>query len=71
MRRTACSIRFGTAIAPGAPPRRWMPARTVPAIRGCTLIVNFPGSPRAIGEAGAAIAVALPHAIEIMRGGGH
>ena len=50
---------------------RWMLARNVAAIRGGTLIVNFPGSPRAIGEAGAAIAVALPHAIEIMRGGGH
>ncbi len=52
---------------------RWMLARNVAAIRGSTLVVNFPGSPRAIGEAGAAIAAALPHAIAILRGdaGGH
>ncbi len=48
---------------------RWMLARNVAAIRGSTLIVNFPGSPRAIGEAGAAIAAALPHAVAILRGG--
>jgi len=48
---------------------RWMLARNVAAIRGSTLIINFPGSPRAIGEAGAAIAAALPHAVAILRGG--
>lgn len=47
---------------------RWMLARNVAAIRGSSLIVNFPGSPKAIGEAGAAIAAALPHAIELLRG---
>lgn len=47
----------------------WMLSRGVAAIRGSTLIVNFPGSPKAIGEAGAAIAEALPHAVGLLRGG--
>ncbi len=47
----------------------WMLSRGVAGIRGGTLIVNFPGSPRSIGEAGAAIAGALPHALELLAGG--
>ncbi len=47
----------------------WMLSRNVAAIRGATLIVNFPGSPKAIGEAGEAIAEALPHALRLLRGG--
>lgn len=47
---------------------RWMLSRNVAAIRGTTLIVNFPGSPSAISEAGEAIAHALPHAIALLRG---
>ena len=51
----------------------WMLSRNVAAIRGRTLVVNFPGSPKAIGEAGEAIAEALPHAVALLRGetGGH
>ena len=48
--------------------KHWMLSRNVAAIRGRTLIVNFPGSPRAIGEAGEAIAEALPHALRLLRG---
>lgn len=47
----------------------WMLSRNVAAIRGRTLIINFPGSPKAIGEAGAAIEEALPHALQLLRGG--
>jgi molybdopterin adenylyltransferase len=47
----------------------WMLSRGVAGIRGRTLIVNFPGSPRSIGQAGAAIADALPHALELLAGG--
>jgi molybdenum cofactor synthesis domain-containing protein len=47
----------------------WMLSRGTAGIRGTTLIVNFPGNPKAIGEAGAAIAGALPHAIALLRGG--
>jgi molybdopterin adenylyltransferase len=53
--------------------RHWMLSRGVAGIRGRTLIVNFPGSPRSIGQAGAAIAEALPHALDLLAGrhGGH
>jgi molybdenum cofactor synthesis domain-containing protein len=49
--------------------RHWMLSRGVAGIRGATLIVNFPGSPRSIGQAGAAIADALPHALALLAGG--
>ncbi|HET9119512.1 MAG TPA: MogA/MoaB family molybdenum cofactor biosynthesis protein [Solirubrobacterales bacterium] len=48
--------------------RHWMLSRGVAGIRGHTLIVNFPGSPKSIGEAGEAIAAALPHALELVAG---
>jgi molybdopterin adenylyltransferase len=48
--------------------RHWMLSRAIAGIRGGTLIVNFPGSPRSIGEAGEAIAAALPHALELVAG---
>jgi molybdenum cofactor synthesis domain-containing protein len=46
----------------------WMLSRAVAGIRGSTLIVNFPGSPRSIEEVGGAIAAALPHAVALIRG---
>jgi molybdopterin adenylyltransferase len=46
----------------------WMLSRNVAAIRGRTLIINFPGSPKAIAEAGEAIASAIPHALSLLRG---
>src|SRR5215203_271758 len=51
----------------------WMLSRGVAGIRGQTLIVNFPGSPRSIAQAGGAIADALPHALDLLAGrhGGH
>jgi molybdenum cofactor synthesis domain-containing protein len=48
--------------------RHWMLSRAVAGIRGATLIVNFPGSPTSIGEAGEAIGAALPHALELLAG---
>lgn len=47
----------------------WMLARNRAVVRHRTLIVNFPGSPKAIGEAGAAIAEALPHGLRLIAGG--
>lgn len=46
----------------------WMLSRAVAGIRGSTLIVNLPGSPRSIEQTGAAIAAALPHALELLAG---
>ena len=47
---------------------KWMLSRGVAGIRGRTLIVNFPGNPPSIAQAGAAIADALPHALALLRG---
>ena len=51
----------------------WMLSRAVAGIRGSTLIVNFPGSPRSIEQAGEAIRGALPHALDLLadRPAGH
>jgi molybdopterin adenylyltransferase len=46
----------------------WMLSRGVAGTRGTTLIVNFPGSPASIEQAGASIAAALPHALELIAG---
>jgi molybdopterin adenylyltransferase len=50
------------AITPHA-----MLSRAVAGIRGKTLIVNLPGSPRAADENLAVIMPALPHAVELLR----
>jgi len=44
----------------------WMLSRGLAGIRGRTLIVNFPGSPASIEQAGKAIATALPHALDLI-----
>ena len=46
----------------------WMLSRGVAGIRGTSLIINFPGSPESIDQAGEAIAAALPHAVELIAG---
>jgi len=46
----------------------WMLSRGVAGLRGSALIVNFPGSPASIDQAGAAIAGALPHALDLAAG---
>jgi molybdopterin adenylyltransferase len=48
--------------------KHWMLSRGVAGIRGGTLIVNFPGNPRAIAQSAAAIADALPHALALIAG---
>jgi len=45
-----------------------MLSRAVAGIRGSTLIVNLPGSPKAVRESLEVIFPAIPHAIEILRG---
>jgi molybdopterin adenylyltransferase len=46
----------------------WMVSRAVAGTRGRTLIVNFPGNPPAIEQAGAGIADAIPHALALLGG---
>lgn len=44
----------------------WMASRAIAGTRGRSLIVNFPGNPPAIEQAGAAIAAALPHILALL-----
>lgn len=46
----------------------WMLSRGLAGTRGSTLIVNFPGSPASIEQAGEAILGALPHALALIAG---
>ncbi|MGB2862031.1 MAG: MogA/MoaB family molybdenum cofactor biosynthesis protein [Sedimentisphaerales bacterium] len=46
-------------------------SRGVSAMRDNTLIINLPGSPKAVRECMEIILEVLPHAVEMMRGGGH
>jgi len=46
-------------------------SRSIVAIRGATLIVNLPGSPRGAVESLGAIAELLPHAISVLHGARH
>lgn len=49
--------------------KRAMLSRGVSVIRGKTLIVNLPGSPKAVRESIGFIIEELPHGLEILRGG--
>lgn len=45
-----------------------MLSRAVAVLRKKTLIINMPGSPKAVRECWAAIASAIPHGIQILKG---
>lgn len=64
--REAPGIPEAMRAASRAHTRHWMLSRAVAGIRGSSLIVNFPGSPESIDQAGEAIAAALPHAVELI-----
>lgn len=66
--REAPGIAEAMRLASREHTRHWVLSRAVAGIRGTSLIVNFPGSPKSIDEAGAAIAPALPHAVELLSG---
>jgi molybdopterin adenylyltransferase len=46
-------------------------ARQTAVVRGSTLIVNLPGSPKGAVESLDAVAELLPHAIEVLKGAQH
>ncbi|HEV2288402.1 MAG TPA: MogA/MoaB family molybdenum cofactor biosynthesis protein [Candidatus Acidoferrales bacterium] len=46
-------------------------SRSIAGIRGATLIVNLPGSPRGAAESLDAIADLIPHAISVLHGARH
>lgn len=48
--------------------RHWLLSRATAGIRGATLIVNFPGNPKAVAETAGALLPALPHAVSLLRG---
>ena len=48
-----------------------MLSRAVAGTRGRTLIVNLPGSPKGVRECLEVLLPVLPHALEILAGGGH
>ena len=45
-----------------------MLSRAVAGVRGRTLIVNLPGSPRGVRESLSVLLPVLPHALEVLRG---
>ena len=46
-------------------------SRGISCIRKNTLIINLPGSPKGVRESLEVILTFIPHAIKMMRGGGH
>lgn len=51
--------------------RRAALSRGVVGLRGATLIINLPGSPKAVRECLGAILDIVPHAVKMVHGGGH
>ncbi|MEX2414447.1 MAG: MogA/MoaB family molybdenum cofactor biosynthesis protein, partial [Thermoleophilaceae bacterium] len=47
--------------------RYWMLSRATAGVRGRTLIVNFPGNPKAIVQTGDVLAGVVEHAVRLLR----
>ncbi len=46
----------------------WMLSRALAGVRGTSLVINFPGSPRSIEQTAEALREALPHALALIAG---
>jgi len=46
-------------------------SRGIAGIRGNTIIINLPGSPKAVKESLEAVLDLIPHSLEMLKGGGH
>lgn len=64
--REAPGIAEAMRLASKPHTKYWMMSRGVAGLRGSTLIVNFPGNPRAIAEAGEPLLATLEHAMALL-----
>jgi molybdopterin biosynthesis enzyme MoaB len=68
LEREAPGIAEAMRLASRGHTTNWMLSRAVAGIRGSSLIINSPGNPESIAQAGAGIEQALPHAVELIAG---
>ncbi|MCB0871989.1 MAG: MogA/MoaB family molybdenum cofactor biosynthesis protein [Thermoleophilia bacterium] len=66
MDREAPGIAEAMRLASRPHTRYWMMSRGVAGLRGSTLIINFPGNPRAIAQAGEPLRDVLRHAMALL-----
>ena len=66
--RRAPGLAEAMRAASAAHTPHWLLSRATAGIRGRTLIVNFPGSPKSISECAEALLPSLPHALALLRG---
>lgn len=64
--REAQGIAEALRLASKEHTKYWMMSRGVAGLRGRTMIVNFPGNPRAIDEAGEPLVETLEHAMALL-----
>ncbi len=64
--REAPGIAEAMRLASQAHTKYWMMSRGVAGLRGPVLIINFPGNPKAIAEAGAPLLDTLTHAMALL-----
>lgn len=64
--REAPGIAEAMRLASQPHTKYWMMSRGVAGLRGSTLIINFPGNPRAIAEAGEPLLATLEHAMALL-----
>lgn len=64
--REAPGIAESMRLASQPHTKYWMMSRGVAGLRGAVLIVNFPGNPKAIAQAGAPLRDTLTHAMALL-----